>query len=121
MAIAHAQPGQAIDVQPLGERLRDTQNHALIKTRALELIRIALHAGQRLQQHHAPHGEVTLHCIEGSVQVETASCGTLHLRAGQLVLLPAGERPALLARADGSVLMTVPLPPGWPGSDSSTG
>ena len=45
MALTHAQPGDVIDVRPLGERLRESSTHAILRTEALELMRVILRAG----------------------------------------------------------------------------
>jgi hypothetical protein len=52
-----------------------------------------------------------------AVEGEGVHC---RLRPDQLVLVPAQARYALRALSDASVLMTVQLPPGLPGSGSST-
>lgn len=118
MALPHASPWQAIDLSPLGGALSDTPAHALIKTHALELIRLVLRAGET-RPPHSVYGEMTLHCLEGEVAVEGEGV-QCRLRAQQIMLLPAQARYALQALSDASVLMTVQLPPGLPGSGSST-
>ena len=118
MAIKHAQPGQVIDVRPLGAGLQQTVTHALIKTRSLELMRIVLRAGQALPPHDV-HGEVTIQCLEGRAVV-AAEVGPSELGAGELVLLPARDLHGVQALEDCSLLVTVQLPPGAPGSASST-
>ncbi|WP_119156386.1 cupin domain-containing protein [Caldimonas tepidiphila] len=118
MAIPHARPGEVIDLRPLGERLAQSRSHALIKTHALELIRVVLPAGQDFPPH-SVYGEVTLLCIEGRVRVK-AEAGEQELAAGELVLLPAQDIHAVRALEDASLLMTVQTPPGLPGSGSST-
>ncbi len=118
MALPHASPWQAIDLTPLRDALPGTPPHALIKTHALELIRLVLRAGETVPPH-SVYGEMTLHCLEGEVAVEGegAAC---RLKAQQVVLLPAQAQYAIRAFTDASVLMTVQLPPGLPGSGSST-
>jgi len=118
MALSHAKPWQAIDLAPLGERLGESATHAILKTRALELIRLVLPAGQMLPPHNV-YGEITLLCLEGSIEVD-GDHGACRLGAGQLMLLPAQARYAMRALEHSSLLMTVQLPPGMPGSNSST-
>ena len=119
MAIEHAKPGEPIDIRPLGAALREHRTHALLKTQSLELMHIVLAQGDALPQH-SVYGEVTIQCIEGAVEVD-APTGALRLEAGQLVLLPARFEHGVRALADASLLVTVQLPPGRPGSASSTG
>lgn len=118
MALSHAQPWQAIDISPLGGQLRASATHAILKMHALELMRIVLPAGATLPPH-SVYGETTVLCLEGRVEVEGdgAAC---RLGPHQLVLLPAQARHAVRALEDASLLVTVQLPPGRPGSGSST-
>lgn len=118
MAIPHARPGQPIDLAPLGAALNQAATHAILKTKALELIRLVLPQGKALPPHRL-HGEATILCLEGdmAVLVEGESC---HLAAGQLLLLSADAEYAVHAVTDCSALLTLQLPPGLPGSASST-
>ena len=118
MALSHARPGQVIDISPLGDALAQSATHAIVKTQALELIRVVLHEGQTLPPHKV-YGEMTLLCIEGAVDVDVAG-SACELRAGQVILFPAQAEYAVRARRDSSLLMTVQTPPGLPGSGSST-
>lgn len=122
MALAHALPWQPIDLSPLGAGLRGSATHAILKTHALELMRVVLAAGQALPAHQV-YGECTLLCLEGEVEVlgddgEGLDC---RLGAAQLVLLPARARHAVRALRDSSLLVTIQLPQGQPGSASTTG
>jgi quercetin dioxygenase-like cupin family protein len=118
MAMNHAAPWQPIDLAPLGERLAEAASHAILKTHALELMRLVLPAGKSLPPH-SVYGEVTLYCIEGEVEVDGQG-GACRLGAGQLVLLPAQDRHAVRALQDSSLLLTVQTPAGLPGSASAT-
>jgi quercetin dioxygenase-like cupin family protein len=118
MALPHARPGQPIDVAPLGPALDRAVSHAFLKTYALELIRLVLPRGTTLPPH-SVYGELVLQCLEGAVAVE-AGDRVFELRRHQAVLLPARQAYALRALEDTSVLMTVQIPPGAPGSRSST-
>ena len=118
MALLHARPGQPIDIRPLGPQLAESASHAILKTRALELMRIVLRRGDQLPSH-SVYGECTLLCIEGAAAVD-APGSSFELRPWQMVLLPALENHAVRALEDTSLLLTVQLPPGQPGSASST-
>jgi quercetin dioxygenase-like cupin family protein len=65
------------------------------------------------------YGECTLLCLEGEVEVQGDGSGC-RLGPGQLVLLPARARHAVQALRDSSLLVTIQLPEGQPGSASST-
>ena len=51
MAIAHASPGEIVDVQPLGNQLCEARNVALFKTNELEVIRLVMPAGKSMPSH----------------------------------------------------------------------
>jgi len=107
MALPHAQPLDVIDVRPLDNALSGAVTTSLLKTPALQLMRLVLRAGQRLPQHSVP-GAITIHCLEGEAAVTTPS-RTCDLRAGQLVMLTGGELHAVDAITDSSLLVTLLL------------
>jgi quercetin dioxygenase-like cupin family protein len=118
MALEHAQPGQVIDVSPLGGALRASATHAILKTHSLELMRIVLHEGKSMPPH-SVYGEVTILCLEGALTVEFDG-STCTLQPYHMVLLPAGMSHSVRAVRDASALVTVQTPAGLPGSGSST-
>jgi quercetin dioxygenase-like cupin family protein len=122
MAIPHAPSGQAIDVQPFGERLSSEKSVALFKSEGLEVMRVVLLAGKSLPPHSVPGG-ITVQCIEGSIDV-TAEGESHVLRAGQLLFLLGNVTHGVTALEDASALVTVVLqkqpldadPPGLSGA-----
>ena len=118
MAMPHAQPGQPIRLAPLGDDIARAASHAILKTHALELIRLVLPAGESVPSHRL-RGECTLFCIEGTIVVAGEE-GPIPLQPGDLVLLPAGFEHAVQAVTAASALYTVQTPAGEPGSGSST-
>ena len=107
MAIVHAQPGQPVNVSPLGPRLRGEKTVALFKSQELEVIRLVLPAGKALPPHQVP-GEITIHCLEGRMAV--GADGTQHmLGAGQLLYLGGGVLHDVTALEDASALVTIVL------------
>ncbi len=76
----------------------------LAKTPSLEVRRLALAEGQEIPTHHAT-GEITVHCLEGSVRF-TAGGTSRDLKAGQLLVLAAGEPHSLVGLKDSTVLVT---------------
>lgn len=109
MALTHALPLDVINVRPLGALLPETKTRSLIKTGKLQLMRMALTAGDSVPVHHVT-GEITIQCLEGEVLV-TTSARACTLSAGELVLLPAAEPHGLQARSNASLLVTVLLHP----------
>lgn len=112
MAIPHAHPCEAIDVQPLGSRLSGEKSVALFKSEDLEVVRLVLRAGKSLPIHQVP-GEVTIQCLEGHIDV-TASGASHALAAGHLMYLPGSLPHGVVALEDSSALVTIVLrrPPG---------
>ncbi len=107
MAIPHAQPMDVVDVGPLGAGLHNTRTSTLVKTDQLELIRLVLPEGKAIAEH-AVEGEITVQCLEGSVEFRSNDV-TRVLAPGQLVYLRGGSKHSLLAVADASLLITILL------------
>lgn len=107
MALPHASAGQPIDVQPLGAHLAGAKTVALFKAQDLEVMRLVLQAGKSLPPHQVA-GEITIQCIEGSLNVTID--GRSHvLHAGQLLFLAGGALHGVTALADASALVTIAL------------
>ena len=76
MAIHHALSGELIDIKPLGEALKATRTTTLYKTHHLEVFRMIFLAGKQMPEHRVV-GELTVQCLEGSVEFSLAPRGTL--------------------------------------------
>lgn len=107
MAIEHAQPGEAIDVRPLGAALAESKTHTLIKTQNLEVVRMVMPAGKEISGHEAP-GEITVQCPEGKIAF-TSQGKTEDLEAGQMLYLAAEEPHSVACIEDASFLLTILL------------
>jgi quercetin dioxygenase-like cupin family protein len=119
MALPHAQLMDIVNVAPLGEALANAVSTSLIKTDRLQLLHMVMRAHQDQPQHHVSD-ECTIHCLEGDVEV-VMPAGDRRLRAGQLVVLPAGEKHSLRARADSAILVTLILRNGDAGHGGGAG
>ncbi|WP_321937174.1 cupin domain-containing protein [Paraburkholderia sp. J8-2] len=107
MAIPHAAPGEVFDVRPLGGALKSAKSITLIRAQQLEVMRIVLPAGKRLPEHSVP-GEITVQCVEGVIRFfVNGDPRTMH--AGDMLLLGGGEKHALEALDDASVIVTIHL------------
>ena len=105
MSIPHAGPGEVVDVRPLGAALAAATTRTLVKTDALDVIRMVVPAGKEIPTHVAT-GELIVQCLEGKIAF--TACGKTHdLEAGRLLYLPAGEPHSLRGVEDGSLLLTV--------------
>ena len=107
MAIAHAAPGQLVDVLPLGSQLREARTSALFKTGELEVMRVVMPAGKPGPAHRV-RGEITIHCLEGEVDL-MAGGQTQRMKSGQLVWLEGSVDHALTAVQNASLLVTIVL------------
>jgi quercetin dioxygenase-like cupin family protein len=107
MAIPHANPGEIVDVRPLGAALATTITHTLIKTDDLEVIRIVLLAGSGLPPHRVP-GEITVHCLEGKVEFQVDGF-TREMTAGSLLFAAGNSEHSAHALENSSLLVTILL------------
>jgi quercetin dioxygenase-like cupin family protein len=108
MALPHAQPGEVIDVRPLGPALGGTQTSTLVKIPTLEVIRLILLPGKEVCHHHEMTGEVMVHCLEGLITVQINGDSRV-LEAGQMLYLSGGQPHSLRGLEDASVLLTILL------------
>ena len=107
MALPHAQSLDIIDIRPLGSGLDDAVTTSVIRTPALQLMRLVLRAGQALPEHSVA-GAITVQCLEGEAVLTTPS-RSCHLSAGRLVVLNGGEPHAVRAVTPASLLVTILL------------
>lgn len=109
MALQHGSPGQVLDVLPLGARLSASKTFALFKSIDLELVRVVLQTGKSLPSHSVP-GEITIHCIEGSLDIDLDD-RTVRLEAGELLFLAGNAAHGVKAVTDSSALVSIVLKP----------
>jgi quercetin dioxygenase-like cupin family protein len=89
---------------PLGNTIGGATSATLLKSDAVELIRLVIPAGREIPPHRAP-GEITVQCIEGLVAFEHDG-HAMELRPGDLLHLCPQETHSLKGIADSSVLVT---------------
>ncbi|HYD96436.1 MAG TPA: cupin domain-containing protein [Noviherbaspirillum sp.] len=105
MSLPRPAPGDIIDIHPLGPALADAASIALVRTDDVEVMRLVLPKGKSIPEHHVP-GEITLQCIEGTIEVQ-AGDRTQNLRAGELLYIQGNTPYALYALENASALMTM--------------
>ena len=105
MALHHAKPGEIVDLRPIGPGLRDARTAAIIKGDNFETIRLIVHAGGEIPQHKVS-GEITLHCLEGHVELGSDPA-PVALKANQWVYLEGGAPHSVKAIEDSSLLLTI--------------
>jgi quercetin dioxygenase-like cupin family protein len=105
VSIPHANPGEVVDVRPLGAALATTATRTLVKTEAVTVVRMVVPAGKEIPTHTAKC-ELVVQCLEGKIAF-TVFGKTHELEAGHLLYLPTGEPHSLRGIEDGSLLLTV--------------
>ncbi|HEY8607071.1 MAG TPA: cupin domain-containing protein [Noviherbaspirillum sp.] len=105
MSLPHPGPGEPIDVRPLGPRLGAAASTALFRTDDVEVMRLVLPKGKSVPEHHV-EGEMTLQCLEGTVDVQTGDQAQ-RLSAGEMLYLYGHTPYSLSALEDASLLMTM--------------
>jgi len=107
MAIAHAKPGEVVNVRPLAGGLATGRSETLVKTHSLEVIRVVLPAGKDIARHDVP-GEITVQCLEGNVEFRIADAKR-ELAVGDFLYLEGADEHSLRANVDSSLLVTILL------------
>ena len=107
MGTTPALVGDVIDIRPFGDALPRSATAILVKTPTLEVIRLVVPAGKHIAEHRA-RGDITVQCLEGSVQF-VLGAAPRRLDAGCLLHLPKGEPHALVGIEDASLLVTIAL------------
>lgn len=85
-----------------------SQNRVLVDSRDIKIIQLLIATGSDIPMYEA-EGEVTIHCLSGSVTLNTL--GTPHeLVADQLLYLAQDEGFTIRARSRASVIVTIVAP-----------
>lgn len=86
----------------------------LIKDDGLRVVLIALRAGARLEEHHAP-GRITIQTLSGELSVRAAG-QTVDLAEGDILSLGPAIPHDVAARVDSAILLTI----AWPADRAGT-
>jgi quercetin dioxygenase-like cupin family protein len=105
MALHHAKSGEIVDLGPMGSGLREARTAAIIKADHFETIRLIVHAGTEIPPHKVS-GEITLHCLEGHVELGVDPT-PIPLKANEWVYLEGGAPHSVKAIQDSSLLLTI--------------
>lgn len=107
MAIPHLASGQVTSVLPLAASLADAKTTALFKGPHLEVMRMVLPAGKKIAPHRVS-GPITIHCLEGEVDVGVEDERRI-LQTGDLLYLAGNVQHDLIALTNASLLVSVVL------------
>lgn len=103
MALHHAEAGEKIRLQSFAST-SDPRTAALVKTDAFEVAQLVLRGGETIARHSVP-GYATVHCVEGSVILETTQ--EIRLSCGDWVYLDRDQGHSVKAIEDSSLLVTI--------------
>jgi quercetin dioxygenase-like cupin family protein len=109
MALTHAKPGAVIALRAAGAVAGEPKAQALFKGVDLEVMRLALAAGETLPPHRVG-GEITVQCLSGALQLGLDD-GSCTLRAGEMSYLSGGALHDVRALEDCVALVTIALAP----------
>ena len=106
----------AFDLSAELERVRSAEGwrqgqhsaRTLLKAADLRLVLIAMHEGDRIEEHRAP-GHISIHALSGHIRV-TAESGATDLPAGHVLTLERDAPHAVEALADSAFLLTIAWP-----------
>jgi quercetin dioxygenase-like cupin family protein len=107
MAIPHAEPGQPLSIHPAAGAPAPQQTTTLIKTDAIEVLRVVMSKGKQLTRHKVP-GEIMLQCLSGSATLYFGE-RECELSPGILTYLSGGQEHSLTANTDSALLLTIVL------------
>jgi nucleotide-binding universal stress UspA family protein/quercetin dioxygenase-like cupin family protein len=107
-AEALAQPGEVVDVRPLGVALASAKTRTLARAEGLEVVRLVVPAGGAIPEQKAK-GALVVTCLEGRVAL-TARGKAQGLQAGELLYLLPGDPYSVQGVEGASLLLTAFLP-----------
>ena len=102
MALHHALSGELINIRQYKSNLKNAVTKTLYKSDHLEVFCMVLLAGKTMPTHQVA-GEITVQCIEGSIEFSAVGTSQL-MHEGDLKCLAGGEAHALKAVENSSVL-----------------
>lgn len=108
MALHHAAPGEVVDLLPTDAASSGERSTAIVKTDHFETIRLVMPRGAAMRRHQVP-GSITLHCLEGHVELALDD-GTIALRRHQWVHLAGGAPHSVRSVEDSVLLLTILFP-----------
>lgn len=105
MALRHATSGEIVRIDAFDPAAANVPSTAIVRDDHIEVMRLVLPAGKNVPEH-GVDGPITLHCLQGAVEVH-AHNETKLLRAGELMYLAGAVSHGFHAVEDTSLLATV--------------
>ena len=97
--------GEVINLETLDKDMEARASYALIRTEAMEVIRMVIPKGKTIAEH-SVEGEISLQCLKGSVKF-TFDDKTQNLSKGDWLYLDKKVSHALTANEDTVLLLTI--------------
>lgn len=104
MALKHVEPGEVVQLQPMGVAVARPGTSALVKTDRFEAVRLVVRAGKTIPCHQV-EGFITLFCIEGHAFIGVGR--DIELRPGDWIYLERGTPHSVRAARDSALLLTI--------------
>lgn len=104
MALKHVEPGEVVQLQPMGAALAKSGTAALVKSDRFEAVRLIVPAGTTIPSHQV-EGFITLFCLEGHAFLGVD--GEVELRSGDWIYLERGTPHSVRAAEDSALLLTI--------------
>jgi len=101
----HVQSGEIIDLELLKEDMDVDASYALIKTEDMEVIRMALPAGKKIEEHSVA-GEMSVQCLKGNIQFRLEE-GNRSLSADDWMFLERKQPFSYTVNKDTILLVTI--------------
>ena len=101
----HLNSGEITNLEKPGKDMQALASYALIKTEAMEVIRMVIPEGKTIAEH-TVEGEITLQCLKGSVEFMIGN-ETQTLLKGDWLYLDKKVPHALTATKDTVLLLTI--------------
>jgi quercetin dioxygenase-like cupin family protein len=99
---------QVVAIREFADAPNERQHTILVKTGAIEVHHFVIPAGDSVPTHQT-QGEIIVHCLKGSVQIDAQS-GHQELHPGEMLYLKVDDRFTLRAITNTSLLTTLILP-----------
>jgi quercetin dioxygenase-like cupin family protein len=101
----HVKFREVINLEKLRSDMDVGATHALVRTEAMEVIRMALPEGKQIKEH-SVEGEITVQCLKGKVQFRVGD-ETKYLSTEDWIFLEGGVPHAVHANEDAVLLLTI--------------
>src|SRR5699024_8845818 len=101
----HVQSGEIINLEVLKGDMQVDSSYALVKTDDMEVIRMALPAGKKIEEHQL-EGEISIQCLKGQIQFFVQD-SILELNEEDWLFLEKQQPYSYAAKEDTILLLTI--------------